>query len=76
MGRQRNRPQMKEQENSPEELSEMEARNLSDREIREMIIRMLNSMKKDTETTKKDQSEINNAISEINISDIGQNVHV
>ena len=67
MGRQRNRPQMKEQENSPEELSEMEARNLSDREIREMIIRMLNSMKKDTETTKKDQSEINNAISEIKI---------
>ena len=32
MGRQRNRPEMKEQENSPgEELNEMEASNLSDR---------------------------------------------
>ena len=32
MGRQRNRPQMKQQENSPEEeLDEMEAGNLSDR---------------------------------------------
>ena len=31
MGKQRNRPQMKEQENSPEEeLHEMEANNLSD----------------------------------------------
>ena len=30
MGRQRNRPQMKEQENSPEEPDEMEASNLSD----------------------------------------------
>ena len=55
MGRQRNRPQMKEQENSPEELDEMEASNLSDREFRVMIIRVLNSMKKDIETIKKDQ---------------------
>ena len=31
MGRQRNRPQTKEQENSPEDLDEMEASNLSDR---------------------------------------------
>ena len=49
MGRQRNRPQMKEQENSPEEeLDEMEASNLSNREFRSMIIRILNSMKKKT----------------------------
>ena len=35
MGRQRNIPQMKEQEYSPEEeLDEMEASNLSDREFR------------------------------------------
>ena len=46
MRRQRNRPQMKEQENSPEELDEMEAGNLSDREFRVMITRILNSMKK------------------------------
>ena len=37
---------MKEQENSPEELDEMEASYLSDREFRVMIIRILNSMKK------------------------------
>ena len=54
MGRQRNRPQMKEQESSPkEELNEMETRNLSDIKFKVMIIRMLNSMKKDIETIKK-----------------------
>ena len=58
---------MKEQENFPEEeLSEMEASNLSNREFRVMIIRILKIMKKDSETIKKDQSEIKNAISEIN----------
>ena len=53
MGRQRNTPQMKEQETPPEELDEMEASNLSDREFRVMIIKILNSMKKDIETIKK-----------------------
>ena len=43
----------------------MEANNLSNIEFRLMIIRILNSMRKDTETTKKDQSEIKNAILEI-----------
>ena len=58
---------MKEQENSPEEeLDEMEARNLSDKEFRLMIIRTLNSMKKDIEAIKKDQSQIKNVLSEIN----------
>ena len=39
---------MKEQENSPEaELNEMEARNLSDIDFKVMIIRMINSMKKE-----------------------------
>ena len=57
---------MKEQENSlEEELDEMKASNLSDREFRVMIIRILNSMKKDMETIKR-MSEIKNAISEIN----------
>ena len=42
MRRQRSRPQMKEQENSPEKgLDEMEANNLSDIEFRVMITRML-----------------------------------
>ena len=57
---------MKEQENSPEELDEMEASNLSNREFRVMIIKILNSMKKDINIIKKVQSEIKNAISEIN----------
>ena len=40
MERQKNRPQMKKQENSPEEdLDEMEASNLSDRELKVMIIK-------------------------------------
>ena len=40
IGIQENRPQMKEQENSPEEeLDEMEASNVSDREFRVIIIR-------------------------------------
>ena len=67
MGRQRNGPQMKEQEKSPEqELDGMETSNLSDREFRVVTTGILSSMKKDIETIKKDQSEIKNAISEIN----------
>ena len=48
---------MKEQENTPEELNEMEASNLSDREFRVMIIRILNSMKKD-KNHKKEHARI------------------
>ena len=67
MVRQRNRRQVKEQENSPEEeLDEMEASNLSGREFTVIIIRILNSMKKDIEIIKKDQSETKNELSEIN----------
>ena len=58
---------MKEQENSPkEELDEMEASNLSDREFRVMVIRILKSMKKDIETIKKNELEIKKAVFEIN----------
>ena len=53
MGKQRNRPQVKEQVNSPEESDEKEASNLSDREFRVTIMRILNSTKKDTEIIKK-----------------------
>ena len=46
MGRQRNEPQMKEQEKSSEkELNEMEVSNLLDVEFKLMAIRMLSSMK-------------------------------
>ena len=66
MGRQRNKPQRKEQENSPEkELNEKEASDPSDIEFKVIIIKMLDNMKKDTETIKKDQSEIMNTICEI-----------
>ena len=50
---------MKEQETF---LDEMEVSNLSYRELRVIIIRILNSMKKFIETIKKEQSEINNAM--------------
>ena len=57
---------MKEQVIFPEELDEMEASNLLDKEFSVMITRILKFMKKDIGTIKKDQSEIKNAISEIN----------
>ena len=44
MGGQRNKHNVKEQENSP--VGEMEANNLSDREFEVMIIRIFHSMKK------------------------------
>ena len=45
MGRQRNRPQMKDQDNFPaEELNEMEESNLSDTEFRVVVIRILSSL--------------------------------
>ena len=44
----------------------MEGSNLSDREFRVMIIKILNSMKTDIETIKKGQSESKNISSEIN----------
>ena len=57
---------MREQDNSlEEELDEMEASNLSDRDFIVIIIRILKCMKKDIETIKQDQSELKNAVSEI-----------
>ena len=48
-------PQMKEQEKPPEKgRNEMEASNLSDIEYKVMVTRMLNCLRKDTETIKKD----------------------
>ena len=53
MGRQINRPQMREQNSPEEELDEMEISNLLDREFRVLIKRILNTMKTDTETIKR-----------------------
>ena len=62
---------MKEQK-CPEELNEMEASNLSDIEFKKMVIRILNelsenynSMTKDREIIKKNQSEMKNTTSEV-----------
>ena len=60
MRTQRNMPQMKEQEESPEkELNEMEASNLSNIKVKKMVIRIFkelsenyNCMKKDIQTIK------------------------
>ena len=68
MGRQRKKPQIKEQEKSPEEINEMEASNSPGIELKNMVIRMLkkfsenfkelsekfNSMREDIETIKKE----------------------
>ena len=43
----------------------MQASNLSDINIKVMIIRMLNSIKKNIKTTKKDELEMKNVVSEI-----------
>lgn len=54
MGRKRYRSQIKEQGNSPEEeLNKMEKSNLPDIEYKVMITRILNSMKKDIESIKR-----------------------
>ena len=41
-----------------------------------MIIRILNSMRKDIETIRKDQSEIKNAVSKIYITPVGINIRL
>ena len=84
MGRQRNRPEMKEQKKSLEkELKKMEDGNLSNTESKVMLIRMLKIMKKNIETIKNDQSEMKNTLGGINsrlgesenkISDLGDKV--
>ena len=54
----KNRSQRKKQENSPEEeLNEKEASNLLDIGFRVMIVKILNTMKKDIETIKKRTSQ-------------------
>ncbi|KAF6104159.1 hypothetical protein HJG60_011177 [Phyllostomus discolor] len=73
MERQRNMPQIKKQEKSPEkELNEMKASALPDIEFKTVVIKVLkelsenfNSLKKDIETIKY-QSEMTNTITEIN----------
>ena len=59
MGRQRNRPQMKTTgETSEKELHEMEASTFLDIEFKIIVLRLLNSVEKDIETTKTDKLEM------------------
>ena len=49
---------MKEHKDSPDkELNEMEASNLSDTQLKVMVIRMLNSMRRDIETMKNNHTD-------------------
>lgn len=69
MRRQRNSPQIKEQEETPvKELNEMEASNLSDREFKVMDIRMPKDLRAAagtrTETVRKSWLEGKSAVSE------------
>ena len=59
-------PNERTREFSSRELAEMKTSNLSDREFRVKVIRILRNMKNDIGTIKKDQTEIKNPISEIN----------
>ena len=59
MRRQRNMPQMKEQiKTSEKELNEMEISNLSDAEIKTLVIRMLKELSEDLNSMEKIHSEM------------------
>ena len=45
MGGQRNMPQVKEKENSPEELNAMEANNIPDTEFKVIVVKMLKELR-------------------------------
>nr|KAF6438060.1 hypothetical protein HJG59_008750 [Molossus molossus] len=61
MAKQRNKSQMKEQENSiKEEINEMQLSKFSEVEFRAMILRKLSSMNKNTDMLKINQMEIKN----------------
>ena len=66
MRRQRNMARMKEQIKTPEkELNEIEISNLSDAELKTLIIRMLKELSEDLKVIEKIQSETKDTLSEI-----------
>ena len=66
MGRQKNKPKLKNRRNSPEkELNEMMVSNLSEIEFKVTAISILNSMKKDIKTIKNNQAEVKNILFKI-----------
>ena len=66
MRRQRNMAQMKEQiKTSEKELNEMEMNNLTDAEIKTLVIRMLKELSEDLNSIKNIQSETKDTLIEI-----------
>lgn len=66
MGRQRNNPQRKENETSPEkELNEMEACNLSEKELRIRVIQFINWRDEKINNLCKNQEKIKSDIASI-----------
>ena len=65
MRRQRNMAQMKEQIKMPEkELNKMEISNLSDEEVKTLVVRMLKGLCEDLSSTTKIQSETKDTLIE------------
>ena len=65
MRRQRNMSQMKEQNKTPEkELNKMETSNLLDAVFKTLGIRMLNELRENINSIKKDQSEMKDTLTE------------
>ena len=65
MGRQRNMAQMKEQIKTPEELNKMEISNLSNTELKTLVIRMFKELSEDLSSIKKIQSGMKDTLIEI-----------
>ena len=74
--RQRNMAQMKEQIRTPEELNLMEISNLSDAEVKTLVIRMVKELSEDLCSIKKTQSEPKDTLIEIKNNLQGNNSRV
>ena len=68
--------QMKEQTKTPEELNKMEISNLSDAELKTLVIRMPKEFSEDLSSIKKIQSEMKDSIIEIKNNLQGNNSRV
>ena len=77
MRRQRNMAQMKEQIKMPEkELNKMEISNLSDEEVKTLVVRMLKGLCEDLSSTTRIQSETKDTLTEIKNNLQGNNSRV
>ena len=77
MRRQRNMAQMKEQIKTPEkELNKMEMSNISDTELKTLVVRMLKELSEELNSIKKIQSETKDTLIEIKKNSQGNNSRV